>query len=458
MARLYRRFVANEGFAVRLAASAGEAVAALRRRPPAVALIDLRLPDADGLSLLRQMRADGLPTVAVAMTAHGSIELAVEAMRIGAFDFLVKPFGRERLVVTLRNALERHRLAGLLESYREEFARDRLGGLLGGSDAMQAVYRTIAAAARSRAAVFLSGASGTGKELAARAVHDLSDRRGGPFVAINCAALPAALVESELFGHRKGAFTGAGQARAGAAATANGGTLFLDEVTEMEPGIQAKLLRFLQGGRFTPLGADREQAADVRVLAASNRRPEQAMAEGRLREDLFYRLNVIPLELPPLCQRDGDALLIAHAALARAAKAEGKPFRAISPEAETCLLAYAWPGNVRELDNVIQRAVVLHEGETITPAMLPAAVRAAGLPVAPNGPLFRKTPDAASADIQPLAAVERAAIEAALAACQASVPRAAALLGVNPSTLYRKRQSWDADDLASPPSELSSAR
>ena len=447
MARLYRRFVRHEPYAVVHAASAAEAAAALGRLTPAVALIDLRLPDADGLGLLRQIRADGLPTVAVAMTAHGSIELAVEAMRIGAFDFLVKPFARDRLLVTLRNAFDRFRLTGLVERYRAEFGRDRLCGLLGGSDAMQAVYHTILAAARSRAAVFISGASGTGKELAARAVHELSERRGRPFVAVNCAALPASLAESELFGHRKGAFTGADAARAGAAASADGGTLFLDEISEMEIATQAKLLRFLQGGRFTPLGADREQVVDVRVLAASNRRPEQAMAEGCLREDLFYRLNVIPLELPSLKEREADALQIAQALLARVARAEGKRFGAMAPDAEACLLAYDWPGNVRELENSIHRAVVLNDGELLTAAMLPPALRAATLPPAP-GVAVPPVP-ASPPGIRPLIEVERAAIEAALAACRGNVARAATLLGINPSTLYRKRQAWEAG--AAPP-------
>jgi two-component system repressor protein LuxO len=303
---------------------------------------------------------------------------------------------------------------------------------------MQAVYRVIEAAAPSRATVFVTGESGTGKELAASAVHRLSPRAAGPFVPINCAAIPRDLIESEIFGHVRGAFTGAVADRQGAAQAADGGTLFLDEICEMDLALQGKLLRFVQTGQFTPVGASRPVSVDVRFVCATNRDPLAEVKAGRFREDLYYRLHVVPLRLPPLRERGEDVILLAEAFLARAAAEEGRRFRRLSPDAKAALLAHSWPGNVRELENAIRGAVVLADGEELTAEMLPASVRL-------SPPSRRAPPPAADPSaILPLAEVERRAIEAAIAACGGNIPRAAAALGISPSTLYRKRAAWAA--------------
>jgi two-component system repressor protein LuxO len=301
------------------------------------------------------------------------------------------------------------------------------------------VYRVIEAAAPSRATVFVTGESGTGKELAAHAVHRLSPRAAGPFVPINCAAIPRELIESEIFGHVRGAFTGAVADRQGAAQAADGGTLFLDEICEMDLALQGKLLRFVQTGQFQPVGSTRLVSVDVRFICATNRDPMAEVKAGRFREDLYYRLHVVPLRLPPLRERGEDVILLAEAFLARAAKEEGRRFVRLAPDAKAALLAHSWPGNVRELENAIRSAVVLADGEELTAEMLPAAVRAGPRPA-------RQVESAPPTEpIRPLAEVEREAIERALRATGGNVPRAAAALGISPSTLYRKRASWAAE-------------
>jgi two-component system repressor protein LuxO len=439
LAGVYLEYLRGAGFAADHARSAEEALAMAAAAPPDGVLLDLRLPDSDGLAVLRALRRDNADLPVIVMTAHGSVATAVEAMRGGAADFLLKPFAAERLAVTLGNALERAELRREVRDLAAARPRGTFQGFVGSAASMQAVYRTLETAAASRATVFITGESGTGKELAAEAVHKLSPRRDGPFVALNCAAIPRDLIESEIFGHVRGAFTGAVADRIGAAQAADGGTLFLDELCEMDLQLQGKLLRFVQTGNFQPVGSPTPRRTDVRFVCATNRDPLRDVREGRFREDLYYRLHVVPVALPPLRDRGADVIAIAEAMLARAAFEEGKAFSEFSEEARAALLAHRWPGNVRELENAVRTAVVLHTGKVVTAAMLPLALRE---PVAPPA---RPIPEADRARaIRPLAEVERGAIEAAVALCDGNIPKAAAHLGISPSTLYRKRASWGA--------------
>jgi DNA-binding NtrC family response regulator len=438
LAGLYLEHLKDEPITVRHVATGAAALAMIDQRMPQAILLDLHLPDMHGLYILRRVSEQRLPSAVVVITGHGSIQTAVEAMRAGAYDFLVKPFTAERLRVTLRNALEHRRLRELVETYRHDFERHRYCGFIGASLPMQAVYRIIDAAAASKATVFITGESGTGKEICAEAIHQQSPRRDKPFVAVNCAAIPKGLMESEIFGHVKGAFTGAVCDRDGAATLADGGTLFLDEICELDPGLQTKLLRFIQTGTFQKVGATKTQSVDVRFVCSTNRDPWTEVQERRFREDLYYRLHVIPIHLPPLRERGDDVLAIAEALLAQYAAEEGKPFCRFAPETQASLLAYHWPGNVRQLQNVIRNTVVLHHGETVAPEMLPAPlaepIREAGVDV----PTARPN----NGEIRPLWLIEKEAIEHAVAVCDGSIPKAAARLKISPSTIYRKRLAW----------------
>ncbi|MDX9860041.1 MAG: sigma 54-interacting transcriptional regulator [Rhodospirillales bacterium] len=425
----------------------------IEKRPPDAILLDLMLPDIDGIDILRRVSSRQLPCVTVVVTAHGSVNVAVEAMRLGAYDFIVKPFNAARLQVTLRNALEHDRLSRILETY-QDLDRPTYCGFIGSSLPMQAIYRIIDSAAGSKATVFISGESGTGKEVCAEAIHQKSPRAGKPFVALNCGAIPKDLMESEIFGHVKGAFTGAIAEREGAAKRADGGTLFLDEVCEMDLSLQTKLLRFVQTGTFLKVGGEATESVDVRFLCATNRDPLAEVAAGRFREDLFYRLHVIPVHMPPLRERGRDVPQIAQKYLESYAAEEGKRFVRFDPECEAVLAAYPWPGNVRELQNVIRNVVVLNDGDTVTVDMLPSPVKLlagaerAAAPLSPAAPAEEIADDsilesAAPNLIRPLAEVEREAIERAIRICGGNIPKAAHFLGVSASTLYRKKQGWD---------------
>ncbi|MCG8508674.1 MAG: sigma-54 dependent transcriptional regulator, partial [Rhodospirillales bacterium] len=430
---------------------------------PDAILLDLMLPDMEGIEILRHVAEQKLPCTVIVVTAHGSVNLAVEAMRLGAYDFIIKPFNATRLQVTLRNALEHDRLSRIVETY-QDLDRSTYFGFVGSSLPMQAVYRIIDSAAGSKATVFVSGESGTGKEVCAEAIHKKSPRVGKPFVAINCGAIPKDLMESEIFGHVKGAFTGAVSERDGAARRANGGTLFLDEVCEMEPTLQTKLLRFVQTGTFQKVGGERLEEVDVRFVCATNRDPIAEVAAGRFREDLFYRLHVIPIVLPPLRDRGTDIMTIAQQFLADFSREEGKTFDSFSAEAAGILSSYPWPGNVREMQNVIRHIVVLNDGPLVMEEMLPPPIGdspgqplpAVAMPSAPPLPdpiaahphlTENGDPADAVADaIRPLAEVERNAIETALRLCDGNIPKAAHYLGVSASTIYRKKQGWDEQD------------
>jgi two-component system repressor protein LuxO len=437
-AEIARAHLAAFGHECDHAGSLAQAVQLAAAHPPDAVLIDLQLPDGSGFDLMRRLRAAGVDAAFIVITVNGSVKTAVEAMREGAMDFIVKPYSRARLQVTLDNALETRRLRAALEAARAQLGREAFFGFVGASPAMLALYRTIESVAGSRAGVFITGESGTGKELAADAIHRASQRAEKPFVALNCAAIPRDLLESEIFGHVKGAFTGATDNRAGAAKTADGGTLFLDEIGEMPLDMQVKLLRFLQLGSFIPVGGTRLEKVDARIIAATNRDIRAEVEAGRFREDLFYRLYVVPVELPPLRARGDDVVLIARHFLGLFAAEEGKSFQGLDDEAQALIRDAPWPGNVRQLQNVIRNIVVLHDGPMVTAAMLPAALIQQGArDAAPAARVERR-----ARAVEPLAVVEKRSILAALAHTGQDVPRAAALLEVNPSTIYRKLAAW----------------
>jgi len=365
------------------AASAGEALERLEAVSPDLVLLDLVMPGRSGLDLLSDLRERSPEAEVVVLTATKTVATAVEAMKRGAADYVTKPFEVDALRLKVRRFLEQRDLEREVERLRDEVAaRDRLGTLIGRSAPMQQLFRAIRRVAGSRASVLVRGESGTGKELVARAIHELGPRCAAPFVAVNCAAIPETLMESELFGHERGAFTDAREARMGKFEAAGGGTLFLDEIGEVSPAVQAKLLRVLQERTIERLGGGRPIAVDVRIVAATNRDLEAAVAAGGFRSDLYYRINVVPLEVPPLRARREDIPLLVASFLERLAADEGGPRRELSAEAWEALQRHDWPGNVRELENAIERATTLAEGPGIGLEDLPEEVRLAGLKAA----------------------------------------------------------------------------
>jgi DNA-binding NtrC family response regulator len=400
------------------------------------------MPGMDGLALCERIVLNRPDIPVVVVTAFGSLETAVAAIRAGAYDFVTKPVDLDALVLVLERAVQHRAL-------REEVRRLRValgdvsadGGVVGDSQALRRVYELIDRVADSDASVLITGESGTGKEVAARALHARSRRHGGPFVAINCAAMPEQLLESELFGHARGAFTDAKAARTGLFIKANGGTLFLDEVGELPLALQPKLLRALQERTVRPVGGDSEVPFDARIVAATNRDLELAVEEGRFREDLYYRLNVIGLELPPLRARGNDVLLLAQRFLEHFATRGGKRVVGLSPAAAQRLLVYSWPGNVRELQNCIERAVALTSYEQLTVEDLPERIRDYRAPsnLPSEGDL---------SELVSLEEMERRYIQRVLDAVGGSRTLASRLLGVDRKTLYRKlgRRNAGAED------------
>ncbi len=423
----------------------------------ALILLDIILPDCSGYEVLSTLRKRKIETPVVIMTAHGSIDVAVEAIRHGASDFLIKPCAADTLRITVSRAIKS------LGPEREDEKSEYYRGFIGKSLPMQAVYRVIESAAPSKATVFITGESGTGKEICAGAIHQASSRRNGAFIAINCAAIPKDLIESELFGHIKGAFTGALAEREGAAELADGGTLFLDEICEMNLDLQSKLLRFIQTGSIQKVGSSKVKQVDVRFICATNRDPWKEVSKGHFREDLYYRLYVIPLTLPPLRERAEDVLDIAQSLLISFSKEEKKSFSSFTESVRSRLLSYYWPGNVRQLQNVIRNIVVLQDETEVTEEMLPfplnedsnenlelnqlGYIPEAGL-LPKKGLLFsteitsKKETKTKKEGIEALWMVEKRAIQTAIDACNGNIPQAAALLEVSPSTIYRKLQSW----------------
>lgn len=438
------------GHTVLLAPDGKSAYAMLRARPIDCVLLDLKLPDIDGMDVLEEVRSWPAPPAIIVITANASLTTAVQAVRGGAFDYLVKPFAPARLVTTVENALNTVALRREVETLRRTVEHDGFAQFVGRSMPMQAVYQIIEAAAPSSASVFITGESGTGKELAAEALHHFSPRRAAPFVALNCGAIPRDLLESTIFGHVKGAFTGATADQEGAAARAHRGTLFLDEIGEMDPQLQTKLLRFIQTGGYQRVGESAPRQADIRFVTATNRDPHEAIRDGRLREDLFYRLNVVPIHLPPLRERGEDILLIARRFLAEFSAQEHKDFAVFSPEVEARFLSYAWPGNVRQLQNVVRNVVVLRNAKTVTLDMLPpleeARAPASAGPAAPTRIEAAALPGLppSTVAIEPLAVAERRYIEHAIALCGGNLQMASRKFGISPSTIYRKKEGWTA--------------
>ena len=447
LATAYMQYLAKQPYRVTHVMTGREALEAIDNQVPNAVLLDLELPDMNGREILAHIRKQAIPAAVIVITAHGSVDVAVEVMRSGAVDFIEKPFSADRLAVTLKNALRRQNLEEFVDMHR----RDHFHGFVGSSLSMQTVYHIIDSAAASKATVFITGESGTGKEVCAQAIHEASPRHEKPFVALNCAAIPRDLMESEIFGHTKGAFTGAVTAREGAAARADGGTLFLDEICEMDLDLQSKLLRFIQTSSFQKVGSNTMQSVDIRFVCATNRDPMEEVRAGRFREDLYYRLHVIPVDLPPLRQREDDVILIARHLLKSYTREENKKFERFTAETEAILRTFDWPGNVRQLQNVIRNIVVLNNDDVVTPSMLPPPLSEisafteipAQCGTQPGENLATSVSGDATA-IRPLWEVEKQVIEHTIEHCDGNIPKAAALLEISPSTIYRKRQQWES--------------
>jgi two-component system response regulator PilR (NtrC family) len=432
MRELLGIMLGKEGFEVLAAESRAAAAAVLSRGPVDLVVTDVRLPDGDGIEVLRHVKAASPETVVIVMTAFGSTETAVAALKLGAHDYLVKPFDVDELRLVIRNALERHDLREENLRLRRELGRPSgLDRLIGRSAAMASLFEMVRSIAATHSTVLITGESGTGKELVARAIHSLSPRREGPFVSVNCGALPDTLLESELFGHMRGAFTDAHQNKKGLFEVAHRGTLFLDEVGETSPPMQVKLLRALQERRIRRVGSTDEIEVDVRVISASNTPLEALVGQKRFREDLFYRLQVIPIHAPALRERREDIPLLADHFLARFAREMNKNVAKISEETMAFLVRYAWPGNVRELENVVERAVAFETTETVLPERLPETIRRPRGTEAPGAASFS---DGFSLDAH-LLSIERALLGSALEASRGDRAEAARLLGVSPRSL-----------------------
>ncbi|HEX6065491.1 MAG TPA: sigma-54 dependent transcriptional regulator [Longimicrobiales bacterium] len=356
----------EEGYKVETASDGNEAWQKVSTGGFGLVLADLKMPGMDGLELFARMRDEQIDSEVIIITGKGTVTSAVEAMRNGAYDYLTKPLDLERLKVLIPRALEKYQVKTANRDLQQRLeSLTRFGEMLGQSDEMRRIYNMIEAVAPSNASVLIVGESGTGKELVARAMHQKSNRKRGPFIALNCGAFPREILENELFGHEKGAFTGAITEKPGAFELADGGTLFLDEVAEMEPDIQVKFLRALEQRAFRRLGGKKELEVDIRIVAATNKNIEDALRDGKLRDDLYHRLAVIPIHLPPLRERGGDVRLLAEEFLQRFSKEQGKDVKGFSEGAREYLELYRWPGNVRELKNAIERAVILARGEEI---------------------------------------------------------------------------------------------
>jgi DNA-binding NtrC family response regulator len=430
--RAVEGLLVEAGFAVEVAHDGAQALARFEAAPQSydVVVADINMPALDGLSLLDRLKALDPEVLVLFVTAYSSVDSAIAALRKGAFDYLTKPFRNDQLVQSVRNALRLRQLFAENRTLRRELQRSYgFQEIVGQSPRMTGVFRLVERAAATSASILIRGETGTGKELVARAAHFASSRADRPFVSLNCAALPEGLLESELFGHEKGAFTGAVARSLGLFRAAHGGTLFLDEVGEMTAALQAKLLRVLETREVRPVGATEAVAVDVRIVAATHRDLLAEVKEGRFREDLYYRLAVIEVEVPPLRERPDDIPLLVRHFLRKVARERGEPERKLAPEALTHLTRYSWPGNVRELVNAIEHAATLGEG-TLSLADLPARIREAQAePEVPPGAT--------------LAEVERRHALRVLAEVGGDRRRAAEVLGIDLSTLYRKIKRWE---------------
>ncbi len=426
------RILKRAGYGVRHASSGREAMEILRAQRTDLVLTDLKMPGMSGLDLLKAAKVVDPDIEVVVMTAYGTVETAVEAMKEGAYDFVSKPLKRIELLTCVEKALEKRGL--LLENrrLRSRLAQIGEGEIIGTSQRMRSLLDEVEQVAPSDATVLLTGESGMGRGRIARAIHRMSSRGARAFITVNCAAIPESLLESELFGYERGAFTGATSRKEGRFDLARGGTLFLDEITEMRPAVQVRLLRVLQDGEYERVGGTETLRTDVRVIAATNRDIEKEVEAGRFREDLYYRLNVVPLHVPPLRERPDDIPLLAQHFLVRFTRKNRKDLAGITPEAIDVLCAWPWPGNVRELENAIERAVVLCRGERVDVGDLPPQISKG-----------RSGKRLVSFEVgTPLKVVERRMIEETLRYCQGDKSLAASLLGVTARTLYRREAEW----------------
>ncbi len=421
----------KEGYEVDIAAGGADAIALGRRKRFDAVLTDIKMGEVDGLAVLREFRQCSPETAIVLLTAFGSMDGAVEAIKQGAYDYLAKPFRKEDIKLVVRRSLEHSRLVRENARIREEL-RERHGSpLIGSSPAILEVYKLVARVSSGKSTVLLEGESGTGKELVARAIHTNSPRRGRPFVPVNCAALTETLLESELFGHEKGSFTGAVAAKRGLFEAADEGTLFLDEIGDIGPALQVKLLRVIQEQEVRHVGGTASIKVDVRIVAATNRDLAQMVKEGKFREDLFYRLNVVRIVVPPLRERREDIPMLAHHFLQKASSANSQPVRGFVPETMALLERYAWPGNVRELENVVERTVSLAPGPLIMPDDLPETVRKA-----------EAAPAGGAEALLSLDEVEKRHLNRVLRETDGNKVRAAKILGIDRRTLYRMAERF----------------
>ncbi len=442
---LFARLLEGPAYAVETAASVVEACAAIERERPDVVVTDLRMPEVDGLEGLQRFRTLAPDVPVIVVTAFGSIETAVEAMRLGAFDYLSKPFDRDPMALVLRRAVDHRRLLQENQRLRAELAeRGNRGGVVGRSDGVQRALALVERVAPTDYPVLIQGESGTGKDVFARLIHERSARAGRAFVSLNCSAIPEHLLESELFGHEKGAFSGAVTARPGFFSRADQGTLFLDEIGDMSVGLQPKLLRVLQNGEYYPVGARRPETCDVRLVCASNQDIPARVESGQFRQDLYYRINTIRIVLPPLRERVGDVGLLAHHFLA-ALRERSLPFpppTELAPETLARLEAYTWPGNVRELAHVIDHCALIADGDVIEPEHLPPEVRSAtdggGRDLAAEAGAPQGFQDARRD-------FERQYFTRLLQETEGNVQRAAERAGVHRTTLYEKLSKLDID-------------
>tara|TARA_Y100001960_G_C14780751_1_gene886509 strand:+ start:5979 stop:7361 length:1383 start_codon:yes stop_codon:yes gene_type:complete len=441
IAALYKSYLSPLDLNVNIVGTGKEALKFIKDCTPDLILLDLKLPDMTGMEILGYIKKENINIPVIIMTAHGTMDLAIEAIRFGAQDFLIKPCEADRLRITVSKSLkDKSTLNDNIKTKKIEGAQYQ--GFIGNSLPMQEVYRIIEAASSSKATVFITGESGTGKEVCAEAVHAASDRNDKPFIAINCAAIPKELIESELFGHVKGAFTGAISDRKGAVEMADKGTLMLDELCEMDLDLQSKLLRFIQTGTYQKVGSSKTYSVDVRFICATNCDPLQEVKKGRFREDLYYRLYVIPIFLPPLRNRERDIIDIAHAILGLTALEEGKKMSRFSDSVIELFQSYSWPGNVRELQNVIRNIVVLNSGEEVTFDMIPFSIKDKKEHKEKTEQENILTTEI-DYTIKPLWIYEKIIVEKVIKHCNGSIPLAAKHLEISPSTIYRKIENWN---------------
>jgi len=423
-----REWLRGLGYDVAVAEDGAKALELAARDEPDVVIADLVMPGMDGIELTRRLKDSCPDTDVIVVTAFASVSTAIEAIRQGAYDYVEKPFCPERLELVIKKVVEHQQVVKENLSLRQKLdGQYRFENIIAKSHRMQQVFEVVRVVAKSNATVLITGESGTGKELIARAIHNLSLRRGKPFVAVSCAALPESLLESELFGHERGAFTGATARKKGKFESAHGGTLFLDEIGDISPNVQVHLLRVIEEKEFSRVGGNELVKVDVRLISATNKDLKKAMEEGRFREDLFYRLNVVGIHLPPLRERTEDIPALSEHFLRKFAMENHKDIKDFSPEAKELIMKYNWPGNIRELENAVERAVILARGEFITPDELPG-LGAAVPPVSLAGKNLRE--------------VEKECIASTLRQTGGNVSEAARILGITRMTLYNKLREY----------------